>query len=157
MDNLNDSINKTIPHLKPSKLNNIINTLETITDEYNNNLVSPISKIIGLHFAIIHLLFMFGCVVGMLFSTNIFHVWIILFIVSMDCIANVVFHDCPLSMLERKYSGETLNNAYKSALVNLNIGYKCKHAYEGQLDCLITTWALVSIKLMGLIFMRCLL
>jgi hypothetical protein len=104
-----------------------------------------------IYYGIIHDLFIVIISIIILFNTNIFHLVVILFIVSLDAFSIIVMHKCPLTLLEKKYlkssSCERRNNLLKS----LNISYKCNHEYEKQIELLINVWMIVASKCLILI------
>ena len=112
---------------------------------------------IGYYYSCLHFL-LFGLGIFLiLFNTNIWHLFILLFMMSCDAFAMVVCHDCPLTRLEEKYlgmSGKRRGNLY---LKKAGIGYKCNHLYESQLELVLNMWSLIAFKLMFLLFFKTLL
>jgi hypothetical protein len=120
-----------------------------------SDLLKPsFDKLIGSYYGLIHIAFMFLGGIILLFSNNIMYLSIMLFIVSLDAFANVVNHNCPLTLMEEKYlgiSGKEISNIfYKQA----GIMYTCNHIYETQLELLINVWILLACKILAIIFMR---
>jgi len=105
----------------------------------------------GIYYNILHFLLILGCCIVLLFNNNVYHLSILLLIVSLDSISIVFLHDCPLTKLEKQYlniSGrELMNIAYKK----LGVLYKCDHFYESQLELLINVWSLVVLKILFII------
>lgn len=109
---------------------------------------------IGYYYSVLHFL-LFGLgVVLILFNTTIWHLFILLFMVSCDAFAMVVCHDCPLTRLEKKYLGSSGKQRFNQYLTRAGIVYKCHHLYESQLELVLNMWSLIAIKLMCLIFFK---
>jgi hypothetical protein len=86
------------------------------------------------------------------FNNSIYHLIIILIIISLDAFSIVVLHECPLTGLERKYLGESSIEIRNKCLKDLNISYDCEHDYEKQIELLINIWCIVSFKILCIIF-----
>lgn len=121
--------------------------------EFSNYINKYINNIKGAYYVTLHTLLIICCSFVLLFSTNSYHLTMLLIIISLDSLSIVFLHDCPLTRLEEKYLGasgkEKLNNMYKNA----GIVYKCDHLYESQLELLINIWALTSLKIVFIIIM----
>lgn len=126
---------------------NIIRTIYLFIKKY-----IPIAK--GIYYSILHFLLIIGCCFVLLFNNNLYHLTILLLIVSIDSISIIFLHDCPLTKLEKKYlniSGrELMNISYK----NVGIIYKCDHFYESQLELLANIWSIVVLKILFIIIFR---
>ena len=102
----------------------------------------------------IHAALIFLVCFAFLFTTNILHLIVVLIIVSLDAFSIVVLHSCPLTLLEKKYMGESSNDVLKKCIKNLGISYKCNHIYENQIELLINVWLLIAMKCLVVIFLR---
>lgn len=111
-------------------------------------------KWIGYYYNLLHSAIIFFGSIVILFNNNLCHLMICLLIVSLDGIANVVCHDCPLTTLEKKYLKTSLCHYRKEVLKSLNISYKCNHIYESQLEIIVNIWSLIVLKILILILIR---
>jgi len=109
-----------------------------------------INDIIGLYYINIHLLFfVFIGFVGLM-SNNLQYLTIILIIALLDLWVNIVWNECPLSVLETKYLKFSNKSEQSKYFRSLGINYKCKHYYENQIDIISTGISIISAKI-GLI------
>jgi hypothetical protein len=88
------------------------------------------------------------------FDCNILHLIIILIIISLDAFAMIVFHRCPVTLLEKKYLKYNIPNILKKNLKSLNICYNCSHEYESQIEVIINVWLLIASKCLIIIFLK---
>jgi hypothetical protein len=138
---------------------------ETETETEEENIIREMSKcvistlglnneFVGLFYKYIHFLFIFLIGFVAVFNNNIFHLIIILIIISLDALSVVILHECPLTKLEQKYlntnSCDERSNHFKKA----GIVYKCEHEYEKQIELLINAWLIIALKCMLIIFLR---
>jgi hypothetical protein len=89
-----------------------------------------------------------------IFNTNLFYLAITLIIISFDALSIVVLHQCPLTILEKKYLKKTSCEERKKILKNIGIFYNCNHFYENQIELLINVWLLVACKCLIIIFIK---
>lgn len=111
----------------------------------------------GFVYQTLHTLLIMGCVYAVLFIDNVVSLTCIMFIVLMDGMSNVVFHNCPLTMLEEKYLGEEFsgNKMYKNMIQSfIGKNYKTDHTFESQLEVIITGWCLLAIKILFIVIFR---
>ena len=92
--------------------------------------------------------------VVLLFDNNIYHLILLLIIGSLDALACVILHDCPLSILEKKYLHTNIIDKHHSFFNNQNILYKCDHKYEKTLEFLTTMITSLCGKINLLILMK---
>jgi len=102
----------------------------------------------------IHDLFIFIIAFIIIFNTNLFYLAIILFIISLDALSIVVLHQCPLTILKKKYLKKSSCEERKKILKNMGIFYKCNHFYEHQIELLINVWLLVACKCLIIILLK---
>lgn len=121
------------------------NIIRTICNILNNILQLKLLK--GVWYYTIHLLIMFLFAFVILFSTSIIDLLIAIIIVSLDAFAIVCLHECPLTILERKYLGISSCDSRNYILKNLGICYQCDHNYEMQIELLINVWSIIAMKL----------
>jgi hypothetical protein len=116
-----------------------------------NSVPQCVKKFIGSYYAFIHSLIAFLGLLILLFSNNLIYLSILLLIIILDCLAIVFLHDCPLTMLEKKYLGTSTVTARRNALKKMGILFTCDHEYESQLELLINLWTIVAIKIFVII------
>jgi len=104
-------------------------------------------KFISSYYVYIHLITMLLGLIIVLFSKKILHLIIILIILCLDGLANILFHDCPLTILEKKYSKMSMSKLKNRIYKKLGINYKCNHIYENQLEIIINTISVTTIKI----------
>ena len=110
-------------------------------------------KILGSYYLIFHCLIIFFGTVTILFSNNILHLIMILLCVSVDSLCIVILHDCPLTLLEKKYLGSSMADLREKQLKETGIVYKEDHCYETQIELLINLTCLIVLKILVLIFL----
>ena len=113
------------------------------------NYIFPITikKIIGLYYIYLHfIVLLFGLII-ILFSNKIIHLIIILLVLCLDGIANILFQDCPLTVLEKKYNPISMSKLKNKIYKKLGINYKCNHIYENQLELITNAICIVTLKI----------
>jgi hypothetical protein len=128
--------------------------------DYNNNIMrkfinilSPyIKPFIGAFYSIIHFVFMIFSGLCLCLTNNLTHLAIILLIMALDMLFILTVHECPLTILEKKYLDTSIIHKIKKDLIKNGINYKCNHIYESQLECVMTMCGIVSTKIFTLIF-----
>lgn len=116
-----------------------------------NSVPQCVKAFIGSYYAFIHSLLAFLGLLILLFSNNIIYLSILLLVIILDSLAIVFLHDCPLTMLEKRYLGTSTVTARRNALKNMGILFTCDHEYESQLELLINLWTIVAIKIFVII------
>ena len=111
-------------------------------------------KLLGYYYKIIHTLILFLGINIILFTNNIQYLLIVFLLVSLDGIANFICHDCPLTLLEKKYLKTSIINDRKKYMKKLNILFKCNHNYESQLEIIINVLSIIMTKILGIIFIK---
>lgn len=119
---------------------------------YINNLTS-FKSLKGSLYLHIHNIIIFFIIFIIIFNNSLYHLLFILIIVSIDAFSIVVLHECPLTILERKYLGDSTSDINTNILKSLNICYTCDHNYDKQIEILIITWCIVIIKILTIIFL----
>lgn len=109
---------------------------------------------IGQYYQTLHNIIILGGAFVILFNTNVYHLIVLLIIVSLDAFANVVCHDCPLTNLEKHYLKSSLSHDRRKTFKNLNIMYKCNHVYESQVELIVNMWTLIAAKIIVLLALR---
>ena len=108
-------------------------------------------KIPGVYYCLLHTLFMILIGIIVFFVTNKSYLCMTLFVISLDAIANVVFFDCPLSSLEKKYLGKSMIESRLTKLQQCGMMYANNRIYDTQLEVIINGWTLCSAKILCLI------
>jgi hypothetical protein len=156
--------NKNIKRKKCKKIKEKITVKESeiisilprnVVREFLNNVINKDfkSKILGSYYVIIHSLIMYFGMTIILFSNNIYHLFAILLFVSMDALSVVILHDCPITLLEKKYLDSSMAQLKEQQLKECNIVYKDNHLYETQIELLINLASIIILKILVLIFM----
>lgn len=116
--------------------------------------IYPISikKIFGFYYVYLHFLIMFLGILVILFSNKISYLIIILLILCLDGLSNILFQDCPLTILEKKYSKISISKLKNKIYKKLGINYKCSHVYENQLEIIINAICATTLKIFIILF-----
>jgi hypothetical protein len=126
---------------------------------YNNwidtNTVSKIRnfciKLPGVYYCLVHTLFMILIGIIIFFVTNKSYLCMTLLVISLDAIANVVFFDCPLSSLEKKYLNSSMIESRLNSIQQYGMMYANNRIYDTQLEVIINGWTLCAAKILCLI------
>jgi len=124
-----------------------------IIREYAKSFSPFLKKSIGHYYLFIHhIIISVGCFV-FFFSNRIFYLSVLLNMIILDCMSIVFIHDCPLTMLEKKYLDNSLVEARQKSFKDMGIVYECDHEYEKQLELLINLWSFIALKIFYIIIM----
>jgi hypothetical protein len=135
---------------KQKNKNNIIRQISNfLNDKYNIKYLKYTSL-----YSHIHNLFIFLLSFILLFNCNIYHLLVLLCIVSLDAFSIVVLHECPLTRLEEKYSNISIFKERLKLIKSAEIVYNCNHKYEQQIELLINVWLLVAGKCACILFLN---
>jgi len=137
---------KKIEKCEP-KDKNMIRKISTLLQPY-------IQGLKGLYYGSLHLFIMTLCGTIMLFNNNIYHLILLLNIVIVDAACCVFIHDCPLTILEKKYLGHSLVGTRMFFLENMGILYQCDHIYEITIEFLTNMGSLITGKIALLIVLQ---
>jgi len=118
-------------------------------------LVPYLKPIIGCYYGILHISIMIIGAILLLFDNNIIHLWLLLTIISIDAMSCVILHNCPLTLLERKYLGVGWKGYQNKFLKKLNIDFRCNHEYEATIELLTNIGALTMFKLLFICVVNC--
>ena len=133
-------------HKKEKKKNKLI-----VIQFFENFFPTNFKKIVGNYYIYFHLLIMITGLTIILFSNKISYLLIVLLIICLDGITNIIFQDCPLTLLERKYCNMSMSKFKNIIYKKLGINYKCNHVYENQLEIIINCGCAVVLKIFILI------
>ena len=104
-------------------------------------------------YSILHYIYIFIIVFLLAFNTNIYHLLILLLIVGLDALSIICLHECPISIMEKKYVKEGDVELNLKFLKKLNISYNCDHTYEKQLDSVINILFCIALKCFGIMYL----
>jgi hypothetical protein len=113
-----------------------------------------LNNLFGGYYTFLHSFFVIAIGYLILFDNNMTHLVIGLLIMSLDGYANVVLHDCPLSMVENKYLEKSGIETRLEFLRTLGIMYSADNKYDIQLETIINAWTLISGKILMLMCLR---
>jgi len=131
------------------------NIIRTISNKIYRCLKQYIPKrLIGYYYQILHYIIILGGAFVILFNNDPYHLLILLCIISLDALANVVVHDCPLTALERKYLKSSLSHDRRKSFKSMDIMYKCNHIYESQVELIVNMWTMVACKIVVILAIR---
>lgn len=105
----------------------------------------------GLYYVVMHMLFMILIGIIIFFVTNKAYLCMTLIVISLDAVANVVFFDCPLSSLEKKYLDWSMIESRLISLQKSGMMYANHRYYDTQLEVIINGWTLCAAKILCLI------
>ena len=108
-------------------------------------------------YTIIHAIYIMFVGIIMIFDTNVFNLLILLNIITLDGFAIIVFHKCPLVILEEKDLDTTENSSYEKLFgfrKNLGIGYDCEHSFENEINVVTHVWIIIALKCLVFTFLR---
>ena len=116
-----------------------------------HNIRTICCKLPGYYYCILHMIFMLLVGVIIFFVTNKSYLCMTLLVISLDAFANVVFFDCPLSSLEKKYLNTSLIDSRLKTIQNYGMMYANNKVYDTQLEVIINGWTLCAGKILFLI------
>jgi hypothetical protein len=124
---------------KRNKRNKMKNNIQL---EIQNTLVRTIGRFckpfleswLGIYYWTLHNYIIYTAAIILLFNNNIFHLILLLNIVCIDVIACIFLHDCPLTVLERRYLNTSNVDLRSFYFQNANILYNCYDRYEITLE-----------------------
>lgn len=128
--------------------------MDTFVRKSSNKCNPIIKKIIGSYYWILHIFIMLSCGIILLFDNNIYNLVILLNIACLDCIACIFLHDCPLTILEKKYLKTSIVKKKTNLFKNANIFYKCDHRYEKTLEFLTNIVSFIVGKISFLLILK---
>jgi len=132
---------------------NIVRTVTTQILTWFQDKQIP-KQVIGYYYTLCHYIIIgFGSFI-MLLDNDPVHLIILLIIISLDAIANVILHNCPLTALEQKYLGKSMANDRRKQLKKAGILYKSRRLYESQLELLINCWTMIACKILVILSIR---
>jgi hypothetical protein len=136
-------------HKKAIK-NNIIRIISNFILENFNLKNIKINKF----YMLIHSWFIGLLVFVAMFNNNVYHLIVLLIIISLDAFSVVVLHQCPLTILEKKYLKISSSELRTELLKNMGIVYQCDHDYEKHIEILINSWTVIAGKCLIILFLK---
>ncbi|MFY7728831.1 MAG: hypothetical protein ACOVRN_04890 [Flavobacterium sp.] len=88
------------------------------------------------------------------FTTSVNFLIVLLVIVTLDAISVVFLHECPLTLMEKKYLGITSSEMRDDFFGRAGIMYKCDHTYEKQIELLINVWIIIATKCLSVMLLQ---
>ena len=101
----------------------------------------------------LHNLFMFLVAFIAAFNTNMLSLLSLLVVISLDAISIVVLHECPLTILEKKYMKKSSSKMKEECFHKMGVMYECDHDYEKQIEIVVVTWMIVAAKILITLFL----
>ncbi len=142
-----DSLHSNIPNEKYTSLwkSSLVYTILN-----NIELKENIKCFIGIYYNILHYALMVFGVMVIIFINNKLALCILLFIITLDAGANIVLHDCPLSMCEKKYLGYSGMGTRLEMLQKFGFMYDNANEYNSQLEVIFNAWIITALKILCL-------
>jgi hypothetical protein len=106
------------------------------------------------YYGLIHWIYAIFIAIIILVNNNICHLLVVLFIISLNALAIVICHQCPITMLEKKHTGTSLTDNKIRFYKNLGVSYKCTHSFEQELEVVINVWAVIAVKCLLLVLLQ---
>ena len=124
---------------------------KTLDTSFYSKIKETCCKIPGIYYCVLHTLLMILIGIIVLFVTNKYHLCMALLVISLDAVANVIFFDCPLSSLEKKYLKTSMIETRLKSLQKFGIMYANNRYYDTQLEVIINGWTMCAGKILFLI------
>lgn len=119
---------------------------------FNPLLSNFIKKSIGNYYTIIHICIMCLASFVVCFVNDINHLFILLIFLSINAFTNIILHDCPLTMLEKKYLNNSVVDERIQKLKNASINFETVNSYESQLEFIINASSLCIFKILYIMY-----
>ena len=163
---------------KPSKPSNFTNNNYTTNNNSNNNESNPrisdylntnvIRRLVksinnsldyvncapGEFYYLGHYIMIIGILIILMFNTNLLHLTCILLILSFDGLSTVILHDCPITILERKYLDTCSTDERTNFFKQCGINYNCSCQYEKTIESITNASLVCLIKILILIIFK---
>lgn len=102
-----------------------------------------------------HRLMAIGVIIILLFTNNIFYLICTLIIMTFDAISIVMLHDCPITIIERKYLEATCSSDELTYFFqNAGINYNCDCRYEKAIEGVVTSCFACILKIIIIIILN---
>ena len=136
-----------------------------ISDYLNTNVIRQLVKSInnsldyvncapGEFYYLGHYIMIIGILIILMFNTNLLHLTCILIILCFDGISAIVLHDCPITILERKYLDTCSTDQRTNLLKQCGINYNCSCQYEKTIESITNATLGCIIKIIVLIIFK---
>ena len=106
------------------------------------------------YYGCIHWIYAIFIVIIILANNNICHLLAVLFILLLNVVSIVIFHQCPITMLEKKHTGTSLTNNKIAFYKKLGVSYKSNLIFEQELETVINAAGFISLKCLLLILLK---
>lgn len=127
---------------------------ENIIHNCMNRVRPYLKKLCGAWYMYLHLCLAVFSTIIFLFDNNVYHLILLLNIIFLDSLSCIILSDCPLNILEEKYTNTSMLIERMKCYNNFGIMYKCDHIFECTMELLINVATLLSIKIVMLIAMQ---
>jgi hypothetical protein len=119
------------------------------------SLTPYLKPMIGCYYGTIHVFIMIIGATLLLFDNNVIHLWIVLTCITLDAVSTVILHNCPLTLLERKYLGLGWKGFQNKIFKKVKIDFRCNHEYESTIELLTNIGSLTMFKILFICVMNC--
>jgi len=119
------------------------------------SLVPYMKPLIGCYYGFLHICVMIIGATVLLFDNNVLHLFLILSCISIDALSCVILHNCPLTLLERKYLGVGWKGFQNKIFKKIKIDFRCNHEYEATVELLTNLGALTMFKILFICLVNC--
>lgn len=120
----------------------------------NDYVIDNYRKLLGSYYSILHKLIMLAGLFIIIFSNSIISLLCVLNILFLDSVSNIIMYDCPLTLLEKSYLGESFTSTRLEFLQNIGIMYTNSRIYDTQLELIINVSAACIFKILCICIMR---
>lgn len=118
-------------------------------------LVPYLKPVIGCYYGTLHICILILGAILLLFDNNVIHLFLVLSFISIDALSTVILHNCPLTLLERKYLGLGWKGFQNNIFKQIKIDFRCNHEYEATIELLTNLGALTILKILFICVMNC--
>ena len=119
-----------------------------------NNSLDYVNCAPGEFYYLGHYIMIIGILIILMFNTNLLHLTCILIILCFDGISAIVLHDCPITILERKYLDTCSTDQRTNLLKQCGINYNCSCQYEKTIESITNATLGCIIKIIVLIIFK---
>lgn len=118
-------------------------------------LVPYLKPVIGCYYGTLHICILILGAILLLFDNNVIHLFFALSFISIDALSTVILHNCPLTLLERKYLGLGWKGFQNKMFKKIKIDFECDHEYEATVELLTNLGALTIFKILFICVINC--
>ena len=133
--------------------NCIIRCFEIILDYVYKDNITFYNLMKGLYYKLLHGMYAFLGTFMLLFNNNLYHLTFVLFFITMNAFAVVVYRQCPLNQFEEKFTKESIY-LLRQRILKSCINYSCEHEYEYTIEILLNAWSLLCLKCLIILVLK---